>query len=60
MLSKMADHGVKYPMIDKDANNEWVIVERTLRSLKMRRIMHPRDPVKMAWDAMLGLIIFYR
>ena len=60
MLSKMADHGVKYPMIDKDINNEWVIVERTLRYLKMRRIMHPRDPVKMVWDAMLGLIIFYR
>jgi hypothetical protein len=60
MLSKMADHGVKYPMIDKDVNGEWVIVERTLRSLKMRRILHPRDPVKMAWDAMLGLIIFYR
>ena len=47
-------------MITRDDDGEFVIVERTLMQLKVNRIMHPRDPLKMAWDAMLGMIIIYR
>ena len=36
-----------------------MIKERTLRHLKQERILHPRDTMKMTWDATLGLIIIY-
>ena len=60
IVSKFSDSGVRYPMIMRDEDGEFVIVERTLVQLKNDRIMHPRDPLKMAWDAVLGMIIIYR